>query len=162
MTMTNLPLNFGGSRTTIRLSHGGQADGIAVTDHEMPQGYAPPLHVHINHDEVFHVLRGAVSVEVDGTLIHAGPGDILKAPMGIPHRFIVVSAEGARMLCFTVGPHFEAFVREASVPLTEGGVPPLKAPTAEEIARQTLAATRNWIEMMGPPLTLDDVRRRAA
>jgi quercetin dioxygenase-like cupin family protein len=161
-TLTNVPLNFGGSRTTIRLSHGGDARGVAITEHDMPCGYAPPLHVHVNQDEVFQVLKGSITVEVDGTLFRARPGDILRAPMGVPHRFIVDDPEGARVLVTTVGGDFEAFVREASVPMSDARLSPLTAPTTEEIDRQTRAAVRNWIEMIGPPLTLEDIRQRAA
>jgi quercetin dioxygenase-like cupin family protein len=159
---TNIPLNFGGSLATIRLSHDGAADGIAVIEHRLPQGYAPPLHVHLNQDEVFHVLRGRICVEVGGKLHHAGPGDLLKAPKGIPHRFIVLSEGGALLLTMTSGADFETFVREASVPFSGGTPQTLLPPTAEEIARQSAAAIANGLELMGPPLTLDDLGLHAA
>lgn len=161
--ITNSPLNFGGSFATIRLSHAGEADGIAVIEHRMPCGYAPPLHVHLNQDEIFHVLSGRICVEVAGKLFRAGPGDFLKAPKGVPHRFIVVSEEGAVVLTITAGSDFESFVRDASVPMPAGGAPmSLHAPTAEEIARQSAAAIDNGLELLGPPLTLDDLQQRAA
>jgi quercetin dioxygenase-like cupin family protein len=159
---TNTPLNFGGSLATIRLSHAGEADGIAVIEHLLPCGYAPPLHVHLNQDEVFHVLAGRICVEVGGCLHRAGPGDILKAPKGIPHRFIVVSEDGATVLTITSGSDFESFVREASVPIAGGVIRSLHAPTPEEIARQSAAAIANGLELLGPPLTLDDLEQRAA
>lgn len=161
MTMINTPLNFGGSRTTIRISHADQPDGIAVTDHEMPHGYATPLHVHVHHDEVFHILRGSLCAEVAGQLVRAGAGDCLKAPKGVPHRFIVDAIDGARVLVFTVGRDFESFVREVSTPLASDETA-VSAPTEEDIARQMQAAGPNGIEMMGPPLTLDQITRRAA
>jgi quercetin dioxygenase-like cupin family protein len=161
-TTTNYPLNFGGSLATIRLSHGDAADGIAVVEHRLPKGYAPPLHVHLNQDEVFHVLRGRICVEVGGKRQYAGPGDLLKAPKGIPHRFIVVSDEGALVMTITSGADFENFVRDASVPFA-GAVPPtLLRPTEEEIARQSSAAIRNGLELLGPPLALDDLLDVAA
>jgi quercetin dioxygenase-like cupin family protein len=103
-TITNIPLSFRGSMATIRLSHDGEADRIAVIKHRLPQTYAPPLHAHLNQDQVFHVLRGRICVEVDGTMQHAGPGDLLKAPKGIPHRFIVPSEGDAVVLPITSGP----------------------------------------------------------
>jgi mannose-6-phosphate isomerase-like protein (cupin superfamily) len=159
---TNQPLNFGGSLATIRLSHAGEADGIAIVEHKLPCGYAPPLHVHLNQDEIFHVLRGRICVEVAGTLLRAGPGDILRAPKGVPHRFIVVSDEGAVVLTITAGSDFESFVRDASVPMPGGATQALTAPTEAEIARQSAAAITNGLELLGPPLTLDDLQLRAA
>lgn len=161
-TTTNIPLNFGGSLATIRLTHGGEADGIAVIEHRLPKGYAPPLHVHLNQDEVFHVLRGRICVEVAGKLHHAGPGDLLKAPKGLPHRFIVLSDEGALVLTITSGADFESFVRDASVPFVGGSPQSLMPPTEAEIARQSAAAIQNGLELLGPPLTLSDLGLRAA
>ncbi len=159
---TNIPLNFGGSLATIRLSCGGDADGIAVIEHRLPKGYAPPLHVHLNQDEVFHVLRGQICVEVGGKLQHAGPGDLLKAPKGVPHRFIVLSDGGAVVLTITAGSDFESFVRDASVPFVDRVPQTLPPPTEEEIARQSKAAIRNGLELLGPPLTLAEPGLRAA
>ncbi|MGL4237661.1 cupin domain-containing protein [Tabrizicola sp.] len=162
MTTTNIPLNFGGSLATIRLSHDGGADGIAVIEHRLPKGYAPPLHVHLNQDEVFHVLRGRICVEVGGKLQYAGPGDLLKAPKGIPHRFIVMSDEGALVLTITSGADFESFVRDASVPFADGVPHTILPPNEAEIARQSAAAIQNGLELLGPPLTLADLGLRAA
>ncbi len=159
---TNAPLNFCGSIATIRLSHEGQPDGLSVIENHLSFGYATPLHIHLNQDEIFHILTGSLCVEIDGRLISAGPGDILKAPKGVPHRFIVVSKGGARALVMTVGPEFESFVREGSdlLPADRADFP--RAPLPEEIALVSAAAIRNELELIGPPLTLADTRLRAA
>jgi mannose-6-phosphate isomerase-like protein (cupin superfamily) len=159
---TNAPLNFCGSIATIRLSHEGEPDGLSVIEHHLPFGYAPPLHIHLNQDEFFHILTGSLCVEVGGELINAGPGDILRAPKGVPHRFIVVSEGGARALVMTVGPEFERFVREGSEPLPAGRADFPRAPLPEEIALVSAAAIRNELELIGPPLTLADISLQAA
>lgn len=164
MTQTPLdtPRNFGGSLATIRLSHEGQPDGIAVVEHDLPQGYAPPLHVHLNQDEIFHILKGQLYLEVGGEGVHVGPGDITRAPKGVPHRFIVLSEGGAHLMVMTAGPDFENFVREASTPLPQGRGDLPRPPTQDEIDRQSFAALRNGLELLGPPLTMDEARLRAA
>jgi quercetin dioxygenase-like cupin family protein len=159
-TTDGAPLDFCGSLATIRLSHAGRPDGIAVIENDLPYGYATPLHIHVNQDEVFHVLQGRLCVEVDGRLIHADAGDVLMAPKGVPHRFIVISPEDARVLVFTVGGDFETFVRDASTPLAAGATP--QQPTEAVVERVTRAAGRNGIELIGQPLSLDDTRLRAA
>jgi mannose-6-phosphate isomerase-like protein (cupin superfamily) len=159
---TNFPLNFCGSIATIRLSHEGQPDGLSVIENHLPFGYATPLHIHLNQDEFFHILTGFLCIEVDGELISAGPGDILKAPKGVPHRFIVVSEGGARALVMTVGPDFERFVREGSDPLPADRADFPRAPLPEEIALVSAAAILNELELIGPPLTLADTRLQAA
>jgi mannose-6-phosphate isomerase-like protein (cupin superfamily) len=161
-TLLNTPLNFGGSLARIRLSHDGAPDGIAIIEHIMPCGYAPPLHVHVNQDEVFHILRGRLCIELNGTLKHAGPGDILKAPKGVPHRFIVTSEDGATALTVTAGHDFESFVRAASVPTPRDVLFVPGPATAEDIARQSAAAILNGLELLGPPLTFEELQQRAA
>jgi len=36
--------------------------GLDIVDHRVPPGYAPPLHVHREQDEVFFVLAGQFTV----------------------------------------------------------------------------------------------------
>src|SRR5438477_8747843 len=46
----------------------------------LAQGFSPPRHVHTREDEVFHVLEGEVTFDIDGELRAAGPGTSLYMP----------------------------------------------------------------------------------
>jgi quercetin dioxygenase-like cupin family protein len=151
-TDINTLLNFNGAITTIRASAKANADGIAVIEHKMPFGYAPPLHVHKTQDEVFHILRGRIRFEVGGESFIGRAGDILTAPKGVPHRFIVESADGAHGFTITRGQDFESFVTESSYPLLMEVHGALPAPSAKDIERVTKAAAANNIDLLGPPL----------
>jgi mannose-6-phosphate isomerase-like protein (cupin superfamily) len=148
------PRNFNGSIAKIRVSRDQNKDGIAVIEHKMPYGYAPPLHVHKNQDEVFHILRGRLRFEVGNESFVAQAGDILTAPKGVPHRFIVESPDGAHGLTITIGGDFENFVSEASSPLMIDFLTALPPPDERSIALVSKAAARNHIEIIGPPLDL--------
>jgi mannose-6-phosphate isomerase-like protein (cupin superfamily) len=151
--MKNLQLrNFNGSIAVIRTSSKDSADGIAVIEHKLPYGYATPLHVHHTQDEVFHILRGRMRIEVGGKTFMGQTGDILTAPKGVPHRFIVESPDGAHALTITKGSDFEQFVMQASEPLlmeVKGALPP---PTAQDLEQAAKAAANSNIELIGPPL----------
>jgi quercetin dioxygenase-like cupin family protein len=146
------PRNFNGSIAKIRVSQSENKDAITVIEHKMPCGYAPPLHIHKNQDEVFHILRGRLRFEVGNETFHAQAGDILTAPKGVPHRFIVESLDGAHGLTITTGNDFEAFVSESSSPLMMDFLSALPLPGEKELEAVASAAARNHIEIIGPPL----------
>ncbi len=52
-----------------------------------PPGSGSPegLHTH-DVDQIFYVLEGTMSIEVDGRTREAGPGSLIVFPAGVPHR----------------------------------------------------------------------------
>ena len=143
---------FGNTMLTINVSSAQGKDGICVVDHRMPYGESPPLHIHRNEDEVFHVLEGVMRFRVDGKDIIASAGQTLVAPKGIPHTFRVESREGARALTMTAGPDFERMLRAASRPADRAELPQATAPTPEAIAFLSRVCAENGIDIIGAPL----------
>ncbi|MEL6766351.1 MAG: cupin domain-containing protein [Pseudomonadota bacterium] len=52
---------------------------------EIPDGTFVPPHIHPTQDEWIHVLEGRVDVEFGAEVQTAGPGDMVRMPMGIAH-----------------------------------------------------------------------------
>ena len=50
-----------------------------------PPGTFVPPHIHPTQDEFIYMLEGRFELLLDGREIHAGPGDLIRLPMGIPH-----------------------------------------------------------------------------
>lgn len=50
-------------------------------------GAGPPLHVHYLEDEEGTVSSGTLTVELDGRRLEAGPGESVRIPRGVPHRW---------------------------------------------------------------------------
>lgn len=144
---------FNGTLATIRLSAKAGADGISVIEHLMPYGSSPPLHIHRNEDEVFHILEGVVRFQVAGKDTVAQAGQTVLAPKGIAHSYRVESAAGARCLTVTTGGDFEKMVREVSMVAPAAKMPPQETPTPEVIAALTQACARNGIDIIGAPLS---------
>jgi hypothetical protein len=66
--------------------------------------------------------------------VHAGTGDTLLAPKGIPHTYRVDSANGARWLTIMRGEDFEGFVRSCGRLAEGSGLPdPSEPPTPEQV-----------------------------
>ena len=145
---------FLNTRVVVRISFEQGHDGISVLEHWAPHGDSPPLHVHRNEDEVFHLLQGEVSLSVDAKPLHGKAGDTFLAPKGIPHTYRVLSAEGARWLTVTIGEEFERFVRALGRPAEREGLPdPSGPPTPEQAHALAAAAERHGIAIVGPPLS---------
>lgn len=143
---------FKGTLVNIHLASRAGADGIFVMEHWMPYGESPPLHIHRNEDEVFHVLEGTMRFHVDGKDVVAHKGQTVLAPKGLPHSFRVESPAGARCLTITTGSDFETMVRQMGEPAPAAKLPPRIDPTPEMIDALAEACARNGIDIVGPPL----------
>ncbi|HQT60011.1 MAG TPA: cupin domain-containing protein [Acidiphilium sp.] len=61
------------------------------SDHSMawhavfPPGTFVPPHVHPTQDEFIYMLEGKFDLWLDGQDLSAGPGDLVRMPMGKPH-----------------------------------------------------------------------------
>ena len=47
----------------------------------------PPLHIHLVEDEEGLVVAGTLSAEVGGKQLTFGPGETVRLPRGVPHRW---------------------------------------------------------------------------
>ena len=43
------------------------------------------MHVHV-FDQLFYIISGTMSIEIDGDCFEAGPGSLVVFPEGVPHR----------------------------------------------------------------------------
>jgi mannose-6-phosphate isomerase-like protein (cupin superfamily) len=141
------------TEVTIRVSHLDGSDGVSVLEHRALHGDSPPLHVHRNEDEIFHILEGEMLFRVADRDVHAQAGDTLLAPKGIPHTYRIDSAGGARWLTIIRGGDFEGLVRSFARPAKRSGLPdPSGPPTPEQAEALAEACSRHGIELVGPPL----------
>lgn len=143
---------FGNTLVSVNLSSSAGADGIAVIEHWMPFGEAPPLHVHHREDEIFHILNGEMRFRVGDRERVARAGETVLAPKGIPHAFRVESPLGARCLTITRGADFESMLKAASRPASRPDLPEATAPTPEMIDMLVRICAENLIDIVGPPL----------
>ena len=138
---------------TIRVSENDGSNGMTLMEHRAPFAHSPPLHVHSNEDEIFHVLIGELRVRVADRDICLRAGETLLAPRGIPHTFAVESEGGATFLTMTSGGDFERMVRSQSRPAQRDGLPVSVTPTPEQIEALEAACKAHSIALVGPPLS---------
>jgi quercetin dioxygenase-like cupin family protein len=63
-----------------------------------PDGTFVPPHIHAKQDEFFFVLDGKFELFLDGQTRFAGPGDLVRLPMGVPHGIFNTSGAAAQAL----------------------------------------------------------------
>ncbi|WP_276259673.1 cupin domain-containing protein [Haloglomus litoreum] len=62
--------------------------GVAVVYHTLaPHALGAPLHRHSREDEISHVVRGELTVLLDGEISTAGPGETAVKPRDVWHTF---------------------------------------------------------------------------
>jgi quercetin dioxygenase-like cupin family protein len=138
---------------TVRVAAADGENGMTVLEHHVPYGDSPPLHVHANEDEIFHVIAGELRFRVGGRDITVRAGQTVQAPRNVPHTYLVVSREGARILTVTCGGDFEKLVRALGRPAAHDGLPVPTVPTPEQEAALAQACLAHGIALIGPPLT---------
>jgi quercetin dioxygenase-like cupin family protein len=144
---------FLNSWVTVHVSHTAGADGVSVMEHRIPYGDSPPMHLHQNEDEIFHILEGELRLQVGQQQQRVQAGAILLAPKGVPHTYRVESPQGARLLTITAHSDFEKFVLAMSRPAERRALPPAAPPSPEAVKALSATARSFGIEFVGPPLT---------
>jgi mannose-6-phosphate isomerase-like protein (cupin superfamily) len=139
---------FLGSLVTVKATGAETGGRLTVVEFVNPPGFAPPLHRHLDEDEMFYVLSGSARFHCGGEAFEAGPGDFVLLPARLPHTFSVGAGEPLRTLQITTPSGFEGFAREAGEP---AGSRRLPEPGPIDPLALGHAAARHGIELLGPP-----------
>jgi quercetin dioxygenase-like cupin family protein len=69
------------------LSRESGAENVTVSYIRTPAGGGSPegLHTH-KVEQVFYILEGTMTIEVEGERFQAGPGSLVVFPAGVPHQ----------------------------------------------------------------------------
>lgn len=122
---------------------------VTVAEAIVPEGAAPPAHVHADLDDSFYILDGHMVIRCGDKEWEAGPGSWVQFPARVPHTFRVLGGP-ARILLAHANDSFLAAVREIGRPDTGTDVPdPTPGPTREELDR---ALAAHGITNVGPPM----------
>ena len=77
-----------------------------------PDTFVPP-HIHPDQDEFIYILSGQFELMLAGETKHAGPGDLIRMPRGVPHGIFNKSGADVRALFYVTpsGRLHELFTR---------------------------------------------------
>lgn len=139
---------FLGSLMTVKAAGPDTGGRLTVVEFVNPPGFAPPLHRHLEEDEMFYVLSGTARFQCDGTILNAKPGDFVLLPARLPHTFVVGPEEPLRTLQITTPSGFEGFAQQFGEPATARRLP---EPGPIDPIALGHAAAQHAIELLGPP-----------
>jgi quercetin dioxygenase-like cupin family protein len=89
----------------------------------------PPPHTHETLHDMFFVLDGTLTVQLEGETLQAAPGTFICVPPGTVHTFSNTSDAPVRILNFNTPGGFENYMRELAEASKDG------PPTREEIGK---------------------------
>jgi mannose-6-phosphate isomerase-like protein (cupin superfamily) len=102
----------------VRVLCGGAESGgtLAVAEIIAPPQAGPPVHLHIDQDEVFYVLDGRFEFVLGDQTLIAETGDAVQVPRQTFHSFKNVGTTTARLLDFHTPAGMEHFFNECAEP----------------------------------------------
>jgi len=146
-------LHFLNHLATIKVAAGDDG-ALSVVEFAAARSFGPPLHRHLDEDELFVVLDGEVAFltdEPDGGPLVGRAGAIAFLPRGIAHAFQVQS-ETARFVCVTGSgtghPRFDEMVAALGEPTDAPTLPEAGYVDATRVAD---ICQQHGIEVVGPP-----------
>ena len=143
-------LHFLNHAATIKVAASGHRS-MSVVEFVGPKGFGPPLHNHLEEDELFIVLEGRLLFLTGDQRIEAEAGAFAYLPHNIPHTFQVLS-DSARFTTVTtsntVVPRFDEMVTTLGVP-ADG--PTMPEPSYIDPNRVAEVNAAFGIEILGPP-----------
>ncbi|MCE9619670.1 MAG: cupin domain-containing protein [Planctomycetes bacterium] len=119
---------------------------FAMIDAYVPPLHGPPLHVHHNEDEVFHVLEGEFTFTVAGLTMLVKAGQTIFGKRNVPHTFKNTGSTTGRMILLLSPAGLEKFFAEVGTPLASPQAAAIE-PTPSDIKRLMEAARRYGLEI---------------
>ena len=143
-------LHFLNHLATIKVV-GGPSSSMSVVEFTGVRGFGPPLHNHVDEDELFIVLDGTLEFHSGEDRIIGDQGSMAFLPHNLPHTFQVLS-ETARFVnvtsSATTTPRFDQMVAALGVVTAEPTMPepgPIDPGLVAEVCAE------HGIEILGPP-----------
>ncbi len=117
-----------------------------VIEVELDADNGTPFHRHTDEDEAFYVLRGELSIFLEGgRVVRAVPGSYVHIPRGVAHGFRTHTHARILALCNPMG--FVDLTREYGVPAPRVEPPPAGPP---DLPRLDALAKKYHIDILGP------------
>lgn len=149
-----------GSVITVKLGTDTTDGAVTLAEQMCPPGYATPLHIHHEHDEVLLAREGNIDIyyrngDEDLQVTHTDPGDAVYLEKGAPHGFHNVSDESIGLYILFESPLEMGFLEAG----TEVDAPAGQLPEApQEILESQQLGTMpdEYATEVVSPLPIDD------
>jgi quercetin dioxygenase-like cupin family protein len=115
----------GGSQLLIKATSDDTAGSFFLSETTLAAGFpGPPLHRHERLHDMFYVLEGTLTMDVDGARHELGAGSFACVPPGVAHTFANTGDAPVRFLNFNTPGGFERYMRELGEAAKAGPLTP--------------------------------------
>ncbi len=144
-------LKFLANLVTVHVDPESTRGWFSLLEMQAPAGDQPPLHVHLDEDEGFHVVAGELTIWIgeDEPLV-LGPGRSAVAPQGVPHTYRVTGEQSARWFVSSTPARFGRMVAAYAEPTDAVSLEQIE-PSPPDLDRLGALAAENGIQLLGPP-----------
>jgi quercetin dioxygenase-like cupin family protein len=116
-------ITVGGSSVTIKAETASTGGGVFLSETQLAPGPGPPPHTHERLTDMFYVLEGVLTLQVEDQAVEAGPGSFVCVPPGTVHTFANRSDGPVRFLNLNTPAGFEGYMRELGGAFSGGATP---------------------------------------
>jgi mannose-6-phosphate isomerase-like protein (cupin superfamily) len=136
-----------GEQSRTRLSSADTLGTLSILDYRAPANFGPPRHLHRVDDEIFLLMQGELVLWSPEKCDTAKPGDLVLLPKGVPHTWRAYGPDSVHMQVIASAGQFESFFED----IVWQGL------TADKIEALTAVAADAGMDLLGPPLSDEDV-----
>jgi quercetin dioxygenase-like cupin family protein len=114
-----------GSELLLKATSDDTAGSFFLSESTLAPGFpGPPLHRHATLHDMFYVLEGTLTMDVDGERHELGAGSFACVPPGIAHTFSNSGSSPVRVLNFNTPGGFEHYMRDLGEAAKSGPLTP--------------------------------------
>jgi quercetin dioxygenase-like cupin family protein len=113
--------SLGGSELVIKATGEDTGGSFFLSETTIEPGFpGPPPHTHERLHDMFYVLEGRLTMQLDGERRELGPGSFVCVPPGVVHTFSNPSDEQVRFLNLNTPSGWEFYMRELAAAAQAG------------------------------------------
>jgi quercetin dioxygenase-like cupin family protein len=140
----NKPIKYRGiNPNDIKVSSKDTDGQLTVLEYVGFEKIGPPLHVHLEQDEIFYVAEGEYLFQLDTERMKLAAGDTIFLPRAVPHTWLQLSDKGKLVYFLQPSGQMEEFFKKMNE---------LKGPPSEQLIQEIHQA--HGMKVLGPPLSI--------
>lgn len=102
---------YGNSPNDIKVSAKDTDGDLTIFEYTGNVKGGPPLHIHLNQDEIFFIVEGSYTFKVGDDMHYLTAGDTIFLPRQVPHTFAQTTDTGKMFFLFTPSGKMEDYFR---------------------------------------------------